>query len=1366
MKKLKRGIAAVLAMLMLIAVFPTTALADELAPSEAPPADEVIYNTGRVEVTVGCDQEKAEDEDLEIWYDLFNENGGYTINLDLFEADPLFPYEVQFKYQDQVETKWFETIEDTVEVGGHTFSLYTDSQPQSIGLWVGDEYFQARPVEKEFTNEGGFGLFSMMPLTETRLAQVDLSGKIGTELKNVKVEGGPVSGVWAIAENDNYLPFNADTTIDLSPYMGQSYVDLELINGNDPLDSSFTRYIVRINLCNVANLLEFQAYVGARTAAFYANRRAYYYVIQSVTWPKWSMEPATLKVKLGTGFSGYDVDIYLGNFATEEEAKAADPSANITDLIWDDGSHSDGPGYEAPYGRLVDYTAVFKKSGAVVYVYNFRLNMSASNANRIYDLMLNFDADLIVDGETVLDDPVLSTYGNGIGAVVYYANDVNQANLRMYFSSRAGTNLPNITVYKGIYQSKEKLEEAIANGSTEDITDAVWGADKEGYRADYTKNAEFTFLLKQGEVPDADWGDEFVLPFRVFVSVPSVFIYPESSIYADITNYEGELEREMVGYSSFDDQIDDYSNRTYSYTYMVYNGYKDAGPYYVSLYGSAMGESISSGNLDQYIQKAVVGRCETAAEVNAADKADIKAQLFSYAGSSGGYHGYFRDKVTFTVLDTYDKLHYVTVWAVVEPELAERPTPLSDDTYFRVQGAKKAEEDGSKSNYKSYFMKYTDDSYYYNGYQTVFLLNQDDTPVTDATIYPTFWTGSTVNVYASLDTASGRKVESGTSPAENIEFGKPIHYSAGSESGTHLKNYWVTFVTKKEGGPALFVNGATNSEHLDKDDNNLPVREVFLNANYGYHHDIFFANIGDAVMEDLEVELDAENVALDDYWRIKETKTLASFTTVNDWTTSYGELSNVSKIRLVPKVNADGTIATGEISGKLTFRYKGGDPVVIKLTGTAAKPRITTESVLDGVKFVHYSSVIQTDNMYNADGVTFKISSGSLPSGITLKPNGELYGVPTVYNDTQGYTFTVQALYNGAVSDTKTFTMKIANNTNVNVWDATDTTYEITTAIPNEDGTPPATGIDENSGNAYSVAEIGDNKFSNPTQLFESQGEYSYFVEVRLDGKLLVEGKDYTKERGSTRLTLQTNTLKGAGNGTHTLSTEFREGDTMKKASQNYTNKSSSGGGGGGGFYVPPAKPTDPTEPEPIKLPFEDVPKDSWFYEDVYWVYDKGYMIGISDTLFAPKSAVTQADVLTVLARMAKVDLSKYSNANAYPNITAGQWYTAPAVWATREKLLPDGVEFSVLAPLSRGDMAIMLVKYLNYIKVNTKMPNKLAEFADADLMTQAQNDAFQVLYSKGIFKGVGDLRMDPVGSTSRCEFAALVNRLNGLASK
>ncbi len=38
---------------------------------------------------------------------------------------------------------------------------------------------------------------------------------------------------------------------------------------------------------------------------------------------------------------------------------------------------------------------------------------------------------------------------------------------------------------------------------------------------------------------------------------------------------------------------------------------------------------------------------------------------------------------------------------------------------------------------------------------------------------------------------------------------------------------------------------------------------------------------------------------------------------------------------------------------------------------------------------------------------------------------------------------------------------------------------------------------------------------------------------------------------------------------------------------------------------------------------------------------------------------------------------------------------------------------------------------------------------------------AFQTLYRKGIFKGAGDLRMDPKGATTRAQFVALVHRIN-----
>ena len=71
-----------------------------------------------------------------------------------------------------------------------------------------------------------------------------------------------------------------------------------------------------------------------------------------------------------------------------------------------------------------------------------------------------------------------------------------------------------------------------------------------------------------------------------------------------------------------------------------------------------------------------------------------------------------------------------------------------------------------------------------------------------------------------------------------------------------------------------------------------------------------------------------------------------------------------------------------------------------------------------------------------------------------------------------------------------------------------------------------------------------------------------------------------------------------------------------------------------------------------------------------------------------------------------------------------------------------------------------MLVKYLRSMGFDTSVPYPPVLFSDAELMNQEEYNAFQVLYHYGIFLGVGDMYMDPVGTTSRCEFATLVHRL------
>lgn len=191
-------------------------------------------------------------------------------------------------------------------------------------------------------------------------------------------------------------------------------------------------------------------------------------------------------------------------------------------------------------------------------------------------------------------------------------------------------------------------------------------------------------------------------------------------------------------------------------------------------------------------------------------------------------------------------------------------------------------------------------------------------------------------------------------------------------------------------------------------------------------------------------------------------------------------------------------------------------------------------------------------------------------------------------------------------------------------------------------------------------------------------------------------------------------------------------------------------------------KPAKPAVTQPAKPTFTDIPESHTFYDDVEWAYDNGLMKGVTNRLFVPTNAIAQATVVTVLSRMANVDLSKYENDGTYTTIPAGAWYANAAVWATQAGLLPNNTAFNSEGSITRADMAIMLVKYLTSLGIDTTVPEPVV-FADAALMSKEANDAFQVLYHYGIFKGVGNLYMDPLGVTTRGQFSALIHRMNAL---
>lgn len=274
-------------------------------------------------------------------------------------------------------------------------------------------------------------------------------------------------------------------------------------------------------------------------------------------------------------------------------------------------------------------------------------------------------------------------------------------------------------------------------------------------------------------------------------------------------------------------------------------------------------------------------------------------------------------------------------------------------------------------------------------------------------------------------------------------------------------------------------------------------------------------------------------------------------------------------------------------------------------------------------------------------------------------------------------------------------------------------------------------------------------------------------------------------EEGSTKITVRSQTFQRAGNGDHTLSAEFRTGASadgvMHRTAQNFTlsglsggssgssgSSSSSGGTGGGSTRRPPKTPAKPVTPEKPQTPaaeptiadiMRDIETTQWFFPDVDWAYQKGLMIGVNQNTYAPYGPISSATVTVVLSRLNGADLGRWANETA-EGVTPGQWYSAAASWARECGLLTEG-PFTVTPAMTRGQMAIMLVKYLKYLGFDCALPSNPVAFTDAALMTEEENAAFQVLYQYGIFKGIGNYTMDVSGPTTRAQFAVLMHRLS-----
>jgi hypothetical protein len=646
---------------------------------------------------------------------------------------------------------------------------------------------------------------------------------------------------------------------------------------------------------------------------------------------------------------------------------------------------------------------------------------------------------------------------------------------------------------------------------------------------------------------------------------------------------------------------------------------------------------------------------------------------------------------------------------------------LSGDPYFQAETVVGTDAGNTPVNVPAYVMSSNMDSMYNqseNSWQTVILNPAAGTAINYSALKPVFYVYKNTDAYAPTSAgAVASVITSGNTPIDYSNH--TVEFTARDKTpgitNTFIKNYWVTYVSATATGSGnLFVNGPS---YATEQSGAKETREVNLTGTDDFH-DVFIANIGDAALTNVKAELGggAESLLkLDTYYTAggAADETLGAFNTSGS--------GNTGRIRL--SLIADPTAAT-TITGYLKLTASSGQVRYVYLSGTAA-PGLATDSMPNAVKYVPYQKLFQTTNHNDTVSVSYSIA-GDVPAWATFNGStGEFYGVPT---ETGTYTFTVTASFSGGYSTSKEYTLTVDENTDVNVL----------------------------KNNQPIIDYVPDTLDSYTDQEFTVNHVFDEFTKFFIDGQLLTLNKDYSAEKGSTRITIYGQTFAKFGSDKHTIAAEFRTGIVMTKASQNYKSTATGRGISGHSSNNNNGKDYQPLTPATPVI-YVDINASNWFYDDVMWAYNNNYMNGVGNSKFDPFSHISQGMIVTLLARMAKADLSQYAG-TSYTDIPVGRWYSAAASWARANGLIAQ-TGFSPNAAMTRGQLAVVLAKYVDLMKMEHTAGAAVA-FADASAMTADENAAFQTLNSMGIMKGVGNNKMNVAGTASRAEMAAIAHRI------
>lgn len=320
-------------------------------------------------------------------------------------------------------------------------------------------------------------------------------------------------------------------------------------------------------------------------------------------------------------------------------------------------------------------------------------------------------------------------------------------------------------------------------------------------------------------------------------------------------------------------------------------------------------------------------------------------------------------------------------------------------------------------------------------------------------------------------------------------------------------------------------------------------------------------------------------------------------------------------------------------------------------------------------------------------------------------------------------TSTIEVKEDGQTATGVTHNLKLTNGTN----------GQITVAINGKTITIPA------NGHATFI-------YTAPTPPRPTEEKHS--ITISTDGKGQVTGPASAAEDDKVTLTVKPNADKEL----YDLKVTGEDGKAIAVTKVNDTTYT---------FTMPDGKVTvaatfgcDGGDNCPSKA-FTDLGDKQWYHDSIDYAVENGLLEGTSPTTMEPNATLIRAQLAQILYNIE--DKPAVTGEMIFEDVPASEWFYSPILWANQNEIIngTSPTTFEPLEDISRQDLALMLYRYAGKPAVT----GDLDGFTDADQVGDWAEEAMAWAVAEGIVQGDTPTTLNPTGTATRAEAAAMLQR-------